>query len=228
MKRLERLTALLSLLQSRKFTPIQEIVHKFEISERTAFRDLKALEEAGVPIASEKEKGYFILDRHFLPPLAFTIEEAKSFIFVEQLARKYTDSEVFRHFSSALEKIKNKLRLQQIDDLETLQSSVTAYINPDFTVKYLSEVEKAIHHKHILEITYQDAKGNETQRRIEPIGVTFYSQAWHLIAYCQKREAYRDFSLMRIIQLKNTLKKTNRKLLTLWQFIKNLDSDESY
>ena len=227
MKRLERLTAILSFLQSRKFSKVADIKQKFNISERTVFRDIKALEEAGVPITSEKEKGYYILGGHFLPPLAFTIDEAKSLIFVEQLARKYTDEKVFGYFSSALEKIKNKLRTHQIDDLESFQSTIRAYINPDFKLKYLYEVEQACQHKHILDIQYQDAKGKQTQRLIEPIGVTFYSQTWHLIAFCQLRNDYRDFSLLRVLQLRNTFKVSNRELLTLNQFIKKLDEEES-
>lgn len=177
MKRLERITALLSLLQSRRFTSIKIIEEKFQISERTAFRDIRTLEESGVPISFEKGKGYFVLEGHFLPPLAFTIEEAKSFIFIEQLAQKYTDQETFQQFSSALGKIKNKLKDSQLADVESLQSRVQAYINPAYQPQHLSLIEQACAQQHILHIQYQDFNGKQTERMIEPIGITFYSQA---------------------------------------------------
>lgn len=89
MKRLERLTAMLSLLQSRKYTGLTEMVSRFQVSERTIFRDFKALQAAGVPLCFEDNKGYSIIGRHFLSPLSFTLNEAKSFVFADQLAKKY-------------------------------------------------------------------------------------------------------------------------------------------
>jgi len=222
-KRLERLTALISYMQSRKFTKIAEIESKFRVSERTVFRDIKALEKAGVPLAHEKEKGYYVLNQYFLPPLAFTLEEAKSFIFVEQLARKYTDRETFLHFSNALEKIKNKLKANQLEDVELLQSKVKTYLDPGYSPKYLHTAAQACDQQQVLKIKYEDASGNATERLIEPIGITFYSQSWHLIAFCRLRNDYRDFSLSRIISLQPTSEIFQKQHLTLTEYIKNLE-----
>ena len=204
MKRLERLTALLSLLQSRSYTPLSVMEDKFGVSERTLFRDLKALEESGVPIAFEKDRGYFVLDRHFLPPLALTLEEAKSLILIEQLAHKYTDKETFQHYASVLEKIKTKLSDGQLADIEALEDRVTAYVDPHYTPKFLQQAERACAERQVLKIFYQDARGVLSERSIEPIGISFYGQTWHLIAWCRLREDYRDFSLARIHELKVT------------------------
>ena len=222
MKRLERLTALLSQLQSRRYTSIEKIVDKFQVSERTVFRDLRALEESGVPVGFEKNKGYYILDGHFLPPLAFTLDEARSFIFVEQLARKYTDKETFRQFSSALEKIKNKLNSDQLEDIEKLQTSVQAYINDAFTPRYLHLAQEACMSREILHLIYENLKGIESERKIVPIGITFYNQSWHIIAWCQMREDYRDFSLARVKNLKATGVFAEKEYLTLDGYIQKL------
>lgn len=226
MKRLERLTALLSYLQSRRFTKIEELEEKFNISERTIFRDLKALEESGVPLSFEKSKGYYILDKYFLPPLAFSIDEAKSFIFVEQLAKKYTDKKIYQSFASALEKIKNKLKESQLEGIESLESKVGAYIDNNYTPKHLHTAEQACSNQQILLIHYQDIKGKETERMIEPIGITFYSQSWHLIAYCQMREDYRDFSLQRIKKIHVTSNTFKGNRLTLNEYIKKLENSQ--
>lgn len=225
MKRLERLTALLSFLQSRRFTSIREIEDRFQISQRTIYRDLNSLDESGVPISFEKNKGYFILGRHFLPPLSLTVEEAKSFVFVEQLAKKYTDEQVFKNFSSALEKIKNKLKYSQLTDMETMAPRILAYIDDDYTPKYLHLVEQACSAKKVLSIDYQDIKKNRTTRVIEPIGMTFYSQNWHIIAFCRLRNDYRDFVLPRIdkIQILNEYIQENR--LTLLEYINEIERD---
>lgn len=227
MKRLERLTALLSYLQSRSFTKITEIEQKFQVSERTVFRDIRALEEAGVPIGFEKDKGYFVADRHFLPPLALSLEEAKSLIFVEQLAKKYTDATTFEQFSSVLEKIKNKLKDYQLQDVEHLQTKVKAYISETDTPRYLSMAEDACSQKTVLEIHYQDSQGTETYRKIEPIGITFYGQSWHLIAFCRLRNNYRDFSLARVLKLNTTPEKFTETRLNLNEYIKNLQKSQN-
>lgn len=227
MKRLERLTALLSFLQSRRYTPISDIIDKFQVSERTVFRDINALEASGVPISFEKEKGYYILGRHFLPPLAFTLEEAKSFIFVEQLAKKYTDRETFHQFSSALEKIKNKLRDVQLDEVEELEEKVGVYIGQAGSPKYLHQVEQACSQRQILALHYQDVRGQVTQRRVAPIGMTFYGESWHLIGFCQLRNDYRDFSLARIISLTLTGEIFEEEHLSLKGYIKRLQERDN-
>ncbi len=223
MKRLERLTALLSQLQSRRFTRVAQLSEKFNISERTVYRDLRALEEAGVPLGFEHGQGYYVLDRHFLPPLAFTHEEARSFVFVEELARKYTDPELFRHFSSALEKIKNKLRDQQLTDVEEVQHRVKAYIDDDYTPRFLSLANTACALKQVLRMHYTDYAGKKTIREIEPIGLSFYSQSWHLIAFCLLRQDFRDFSLLRVKAMVQT-GKTFEPCLSLEGYIKMLQA----
>lgn len=224
MKRLERLTALLSLLQSRRYTLISDIEAKFEVSERTVFRDIRALEESGVPIGHEKNKGYYILQGHFIPPLAFTLDEAKSFIFVEQLARKYTDKETYTRFSSALEKIRNALKNSQLEEIEGLGEKVDAYIGRGEPHKYLSMVEQACSKKQVLHIDYQDVKGLKTSRTIEPIGITFYNQSWHVIAYCRLRSDYRDFSLVRMLDIRTTNDSFSKEHISLAQYITNLQT----
>lgn len=223
MKRLERLTAILTFLQSRRYTPLSVLVEKFEMSERTIFRDLRSLEESGVPISFEKDRGYFILDRHFLPPLAFTLEEAKSFIFVERLAQKYTDAATYQHFASALEKVKNKLQGHQLQEIEQLQEQVQVYINPTYTPRNLKLAEQACTEKQVLRIEYQDFNGRLTRREVEPIGMTFYSQNWHLIAYCRLREDYRDFVLSRISQLELLSEFYTTRRYSLKEYIQSLE-----
>ena len=62
MNRIDRLTAILIQLQSKRVVKAQEIADRFEISLRTVYRDIRALEEAGVPIGAEAGIGYFLED----------------------------------------------------------------------------------------------------------------------------------------------------------------------
>ena len=57
MNRIDRLSAILIQLQSKKVVRALEIAERFEISLRTVYRDIRALEEAGVPIGAEAGVG---------------------------------------------------------------------------------------------------------------------------------------------------------------------------
>ena len=217
----------MALLQSRRYTLLTEIEERFQVSERTVFRDIKALEAAGVPMAFEKDRGYFIAEGHFLPPLAFTREEAKAFIFVDQLARKYTDQETYAHFSQALEKVKNKLRESQLEGVEELAERVKAYVVENERPQYLVLVEKACSEQEVLQLEYEDANGATTKRAVEPIGMTFYSQSWHLIAWCRLRKAYRDFSLSRVVKMEVTEENYSGKHLSLEDYIRELEKSQT-
>ena len=73
MTRFDRITAILVQLQSKKIVTAQEIADRFEISLRTVYRDIRSLEEAGVPISSEAGVGYSMMEGYRLPPIVFSV-----------------------------------------------------------------------------------------------------------------------------------------------------------
>ncbi len=87
MNRIDRLMGIMTLLQSKKYCAIGKLCDKFDISLRTAYRDIKALNEIGVPVNFENGKGYFISQGYFLPPLLLTIEEANALDLVKHSCR---------------------------------------------------------------------------------------------------------------------------------------------
>ena len=61
-KRLTRLTSILIQLQSKRLLTANELAEKFEISKRTIYRDIRTLEQAGVPVLTEEGKGYTLME----------------------------------------------------------------------------------------------------------------------------------------------------------------------
>jgi predicted DNA-binding transcriptional regulator YafY len=76
MNRIDRLAAILIQLQSRPLVKAKDIAEKFSISLRTVYRDVKALEEAGVPVIGEAGTGYRLMEGYKLPPVMFNMDEA--------------------------------------------------------------------------------------------------------------------------------------------------------
>src|SRR5690606_34845709 len=105
-KRLSRLTAILTQLQTKRLLTATELAAKFSVSVRTIYRDIRALEQAGVPIITEDGKGYTLIDGYRIPPVMFTEAQANALIAAEQLVLKNKDASFVRDYSEALEKIK--------------------------------------------------------------------------------------------------------------------------
>ncbi len=206
MNRIDRLVAILTTLQSRKFVTVEFISNKYEISERTVYRDLKALDEIGVPICFETNKGYSILQGFFLPPISLTSDEANALILISTLSDKFADKTTRTNIENAISKIKSVLNNTDKKNADFLHSQISIYKAPTDKdcADYLTTIQKSITNKQTLSIAYTNNNNEHSRRVIEPIGLTFYSNQWHLIAWCRKRDAYRDFKINQISNLKNT------------------------
>jgi predicted DNA-binding transcriptional regulator YafY len=206
MNRIDRLFGILTLLQSKKFVPAEKIADKFKMSIRTVYRDIKALGEAGIPISFEQQKGYFVVQGYFLPPVSFTNEEANAFLLMETMVAGFADQSIVKHYSSGMNKIKAVLRSSEKEKIDSLSDNIKLQIpsryRPDF--EYLSVIQQTIGSKHILEIDYKNNKEEVSKRKVEPIGLVFYAFSWHLIGWCHARQDYRDFKVARILKLRNT------------------------
>jgi predicted DNA-binding transcriptional regulator YafY len=227
MNRIDRLTAILIQLQTKRVVKAEEIADRFEISLRTVYRDVKALMEAGVPIGSEAGKGYFIVDGYHLPPVMFNEDEASAMLLAGKLVEKMTDVSIRNAFESALYKIKSVLREAEKDHLENLQLAVHVADRKqesEFSNHFLTDIQRAVVQKDVLQIEYQAGYTEElTVRELEPIGLFYYSASWHLIAWCRMRNDYRDFRADRIKSLTNTGKKfENKNLLSLQEYYKKM------
>src|SRR6478609_11993277 len=106
MNRIDRLAAILIQLQSRRLVKAQDIADKFSISLRTVYRDVRALEEAGVPILGEAGIGYKLMEGYKLPPVMFNQDEASALLTAAKLMQSKTDAKSAQLYASALDKIK--------------------------------------------------------------------------------------------------------------------------
>jgi predicted DNA-binding transcriptional regulator YafY len=231
MNRIDRLTAILIQLQTKRVVKAEEISDRFEISLRTVYRDVKALMEAGVPIGSEAGKGYFIVDGFHLPPVMFTEDEASSMLVAGKLVDKMADKSVRAAYESALHKIKSVLNESEKDHLQNLDSHIEIFLRSKYEVKetkdfpdhFMTDIQRAVAKKEVLRIDYCNNEEEQTQREVEPIGIFYYSMAWHLIGWCRLRNGYRDFRADRIKVLINTGEHfEGRNLISLKEYFQSM------
>ena len=207
-KRLSRLVAILTQLQTKRLLTSTILAEKFGVSVRTIYRDINALEQAGVPIFSEEGKGYSLMEGYKIPPIMFSENEANALITVEQLVLKNRDSSLIKEYKEAINKVKAVLLYSTKEKVELLSkriavSPVLLEINPSNS---LTLIQNALTDFKVLNITYlSKQKDEKTVRKIEPFAL-YYSlqESWSLIAYCRLRKDYRMFRLDRIIKIKQS------------------------
>lgn len=204
MNRIDRVTAILIQLQSKKIVKAQDIADRFKISLRTVYRDVKTLEEAGIPIIGEAGIGYSIMDGYRLPPVMFTREEATAFLTAEKIIEKFTDASTQSSYKSAMFKVRAVLRSTEKDMLENIEDHIHVLrsVQPFDTNSVENSLQpflKSIAEKKVLRIKYTAFHSDETtERDIEPVGIFYASGYWHALAYCRLRKDYRDFRADRI------------------------------
>ena len=203
MNRIDRLFGILTLLQSKKYISADKISERFGISVRTVYRDVKALQEQGIPVGFEQPKGYFLVQGYFLPPISFNMDEANALLLVESLVNGFADNSIRTHYSAALTKVKAVLKYNQKEKLEAMNAHIKLQVpeRMKFNYEYLSLIQTAISEKRMVALEYSNAKEEKSKREVEPIGLIFYAFSWHLIAWCHVRNQYRDFSVTRIVSL---------------------------
>lgn len=208
MNRIDRLTAIIIKLQSRRRTTAEDISEHFNISSRTVFRDLRALGEAGIPIGHEPDQGYYIIDGYYLPPIMFTKEEASTILLAGKFVDQQADKVVTDNFNKALLKIKSVLKHTEKSFLEDLDNHISVIKppiprSPNTSNFFLTEIKSALVSHSVLSFDYySNYNDSTTTRTVEPMGLCHYTNHWHLIAYCHLRESVRDFRTDRIMKLK--------------------------
>ncbi len=190
-------------LQSSKTLDVKKVANEYEISERTIYRDLKALEDAGVPIGYEPREGYFLLEGYQLPPIHFTSEEAKAVITAQAVINENNDDSLVSAFAKAVEKVVAVLKSSEKEKSSLLKDRIaTSTSKKTSNSNTLMAIQNAITDFQILQLEYTDASGTLSSREIEPLAIYFTQTHWIVVAFCKKRKAHREFRTDRIKSVK--------------------------
>ncbi len=204
MNRLDRITSILIQLQSKKIVTAKEMSDRFEVSNRTIYRDISTLRNAGVPIGEEEGKGYFIIEGYRLPPVNFTQEEANALIAIGKILKYHTEESLLKNYDSVLFKIKSILRNENKEKSEYLESRIGFHEPWAPKSRNLNVIQKAIVEHLKVKIIYVSKKEEKTQRTIHPYAIYFTGAVWNTIGFCNLRNELREFRLDRIIELEST------------------------
>lgn len=207
MNRIDRLLGYLLVFQSHDLVRAQDLAARFEVSERTVYRDIEALYEVGVPLVGMPGEGYQLMPGYYLPPIMFGEAEAKALFLAVALLTGLTEAGPTQQAAQlALDKIRAVLPKTTLGQVEALQAILAFYHvgrpplaldNPTFL-----QLQQAIQQQRVVVLHYHAHHDNQvTERAVEPLRLAYLDNAWVLTAYCRLRQDQRAFRLDRIDRL---------------------------
>jgi len=177
----------------------------FDVSVRTIYRDIRKLEEAGIPVYSIEGRGYCLVDNYTVAPVQFTERQANALITAQHVVNQSKDKSFVTDFNNALTKIKSVFRtsIQEKSELLSDKIKVFNWEYEEFSSNALSDIQLAITNFNYVEIDYQKADDPTVSfRKIEPCAMYSVNNKWILISWCHLRNDYRAFRIDRIKHFK--------------------------
>jgi len=222
--KLDRLLAITMALLNQPRISATDLAKRFEVSLRTIYRDMEAINQAGIPIVSfaGSDGGYEIMEGYRLEKQVLSLGDFTSICSALRGVRSAMDhSEIDRLIEriGALMPEQNKAKDQIYMDLDFKPA-------PNDKV-HMGPLHQAIRNLQLISFTYLDTKGTETERKLEPMGLFLKGYIWYVYGYCLTRMDIRVFRLSRIGELKILQKHFVRRDFTLQdveqQFMKRAD-----
>ncbi len=174
------------------------LASRLEVSVRTVYRDIAALQGQGVPIEGEAGVGYRMQAGFDLPPLMFTKQEAQALVAALRLAQGQLDSGLARQAELAMLKILGALPIEARAAAESLALYAPLSGLDEAMRDRLALLREATDSRNKLRLAYLDLSGASSERVVRPLACYFWGPSWTLAAWCEKREAFRNFRVDRI------------------------------
>jgi predicted DNA-binding transcriptional regulator YafY len=198
MRRADRLFQIVQLVRGRRLTTAAFLAQRLEVSERTVYRDVADLQHQGVPIEGEAGVGYRLGQGFDLPPLMFTVDEARALVASVRMAQVWQDPALAQASQVALGKILSVLP----PTARAAAQSMAIYAPPigldPSAQATLQTLREAAHDRRKLSVQYKDANDQATQRVLRPLGCFYWGKIWTMVAWCESRNGFRSFRLDRM------------------------------
>jgi predicted DNA-binding transcriptional regulator YafY len=199
MRRADRLFDIIQILRTAA-GPVTAamLADKLEVTVRTIYRDVAALQASRVPIEGAAGLGYVLRRGFDLPPLMFTTEEIDAIAVGVRLLRRLRDPKL----QAAAEGVLAKLSVVVPEPLQSQLVAAPVYVSegsaPAVTGIDFSELRSAIHDTRKMSIAYVDENGRHTRRTIWPLAMAYYVDVTLIAAWCELRNDFRHFRVDRI------------------------------
>lgn len=202
--KVDRLVSIMMILLDKKRIGAQELAEMFEVSPRTIYRDIDAINMAGIPVRSAAGVGggFEIMQQYKLDKNVFSTADLSAILMgLSNLSNVMRGDELV----NALAKVKSFIPADKTKDIELKANRIYIDLSPWMGNRniqpYLEMIKTALQESRLLSFTYADRYGNKTVRTAEPYQLVLKSNHWYLQGYCHKRNDFRLFKLSRMSNL---------------------------
>ncbi len=208
--KVDRLVSIIMILLEKERVGAQELAEMFEVSPRTIYRDIDAINMAGIPVCSTSGVGggFEIMQKYKLERNVFSTADLSAILMgLSNLSSVMRGDELV----NALAKVKSFIPADRAKDIELKANQIYIDLSPwmgNRTIQpYLERIKTALQQSRLLSFEYTDRHGNKTVRTAEPYQLVLKSNHWYLQGYCHKRNDFRLFKLSRMsnLQMKEEL-----------------------
>ncbi|WP_339222088.1 YafY family protein [Paenibacillus sp. FSL H8-0332] len=198
--KIDRLLSIVILLLNRPLIQAKELADMFEVSVRTIYRDIDSINSAGIPVVTYQGAGGGIglmqgyrLDRNVLS------ERELADIFN---ALQSTSSIGGAGHQLLMEKISSVVPPSQVAAFRSKTTRMIVDFSPWELTGPLKErlglLKEALEEEVMVTFEYITAEGRVSLRTVEPYTLVLKGQFWYLYGFCQDRQDFRLFKLLRM------------------------------
>jgi predicted DNA-binding transcriptional regulator YafY len=199
---LRKASRLFEIIQILRLAPrpitAAQIADRLEVTPRSIYRDIVALQAMRVPIEGGRGIGYILRPGFDLPPLMFSIEETEAIVLALALLQRTGDSALRKAAETVSDKIAGAMPPPLRQVLSTDAIYAWGSVMPEPGGIDLAVVRAAIRDEQKLHITYTDEQNRATERTVRPIALIYYSAHSVMVAWCELRDGLRNFRADRV------------------------------
>ncbi|MBF2409483.1 YafY family transcriptional regulator [Listeria innocua] len=199
--KVDRLMSIVLILLDKERISAQELADRFEVSLRTIYRDIDAIDLAGVPIRSTPGVGggFEIMPAYKMDSKVFSTADLSAILMgLSSLSNMVRGDELI----NALAKIKSFIPADRAKEIELKANQIyidlSQWTGNNNIQPHVEIIKVALQENKLLTFEYIAHQGNKTVRIVEPYQLVMKSSHWYLYGYCQNRNDFRLFRLSRM------------------------------
>lgn len=199
--KIDRLISIIMILLENKKISATKLAEMFEVTPRTIYRDIEAINQAGIPIITYPgvNGGIGIMEEYKISKKLFTASDITTLLIgLGSISSTLSKEELV----NTLAKVKGLVPAEKMREIELKSNQIaidlTSWIGNKNLQPNLEEIKKALNESRLLSFKYSDRSGKRSNRKVEPYRLVLKDTNWYLQGYCTLKQDFRTFKLSRI------------------------------